>query len=277
MAAPTPGTCTVVSGSVSCAIGTITAKGQVRVTVNADVAADRLPGPLSNTATASTTTTDPNPANNSSQATVTVASSADLALTKSASPTTIVFGQPVTYTLTVRNSGPSRALGASISDPLPAGLTFVSSPDGCTVAAGTVTCPVGALDSSDSRVLSFIANTPAGGSGDVTNTATVSATTTDPNPANNAASASSTTQVRADVSLTKTTSAGPVAGGPITYTLTATDGGQSDAAGVVITDTLPTGITVTSATGPGARRLSADDQRRRRHGAAGVAWSPSGE
>jgi len=250
-ASSTQGVCTVTAGAVSCTIGTITATGQVRVTVNADVAADRVAGPLSNTASAAATTADPNPANNSSQATVTVTTSADLALTKSASPTTIVFGQPVTYTLTVRNSGPSRAVGATISDPLPAGLTFASSPDGCTVAASTVTCPVGALDSGASRTVAFTANTPAGGSGDVTNTATVSATTTDPNPANNAASASSTTQVRADVSLTKTASASPVAGGIITYVLTAINNGPSDAAGVVITDTLPTGITVTSATGPG--------------------------
>ena len=108
------------AGAVSCTIGTITATGQVRVTVNADVAADRLAGPLSNTASATATTADPNPGQQlRHSATVTVTTSADLALTKSASPTTIVFGQPVTYTLTVRNNGPSRAVGATITDPLP--------------------------------------------------------------------------------------------------------------------------------------------------------------
>jgi len=249
-AGATQGTCTVTGGAVACTLGTITAAGQVRVTVDGGVDADRTTA-LTNTATASSTTTDPNPANNTGSVTVPVLASADLALTKSASPGTIVFGQPVTYTLTTRNNGPSQAVGATITDPLPAGLTFASSPSGCTVAASTVTCPVGTLAPGASNTVTFTASTPAGGSGDVSNTATVTATTPDPNPANNSATAASTSQAQADLSLTKTASASPVAGGQISYTLTARNNGPSNATGVVITDTIPAGVSVVSAGGTG--------------------------
>ena len=250
-AGPTQGSCTVTGGEVSCAVGTIAAGGVVRVTIQADVAPDAAAGPLTNTASASASTPDPLPANNSGAATIIVSTSADLELTKSATPSTVVFGQVVTYSLTVRNNGPSQAVGASISDPLPAGLTFSTSPDGCTAAAGTVTCPVGTLAARAGRTVSFTAATPAGGSGDVTNIAVVSATTADPNTANNTASAVSTSQAQADLSLTKSASDSPVAGGPITYTLTARNAGPSTATAVVVTDTVPAGVTVTSATGGG--------------------------
>ena len=249
-ASATQGTCTITGGAVACTLGTVTAGGQVLLTVGADVADDRI-ADLTNTASASSTTTDPSPGNNTAAVTVPVQASADLALTKSAAPGTVVFGQPVTYTLTTRNNGPSQATRATITDPLPAGLTFASSPDGCTVAAGTVTCPVGTLAVGASRTVAFTANTPAGGSGDVINTATVTATTPDPNTANNAATAALTSQAQADLSLTKTASANLVAGQQITYTLTTRNNGPSDATGVVISDTVPAGVGVVSAAGPG--------------------------
>ncbi len=247
----TQGSCTITAGVVSCAVGSLTATGSVRVTVIADVAADRAAGPLANSTTVGSATTDPTPDNNTATATVTVGTSADVALTKVATPATIVFGQPVTYTLTARNNGPSSATGVVVSDPLPAGLTFASSASGCTAGAGVVTCPIGTLANGAAGSASFIVNTPAGGSGTVTNTAAVSATTSDPTPGNNSASAVSTTSTQADVSITKTAPANPVAGSPLTYSLVVTNNGPSAAAGVVVGDAVPAGITPTSASGPG--------------------------
>ena len=45
---------------------------------------------------------------------------------KSESPAPAVAGQPLTYTLTVTNNGPSNATGVTVTDPLPAALSFVS-------------------------------------------------------------------------------------------------------------------------------------------------------
>ncbi len=61
--------------------------------------------------------------NNQAAATVAIVAP-DLVLTKSAPPEALV-GSDVTYTLTVRNRGSSVAWGQSLSDPLPAGVTFV--------------------------------------------------------------------------------------------------------------------------------------------------------
>ena len=251
-AAPTQGSCTVTAGRVDCLLGTVAASGTVTITVQGTVGSTTAPGTLTNTASVTSDTLDPDATTNTVSTPVTVTASADVGLSKSANPVgTIVPGNQVTYTLTATNTGPSQASGVSISDPLPTGLTFVSSADGCTAAAGIVTCPVGDLPSGQVAVRSFVALAGSGLTGIVNNTATVSATTSDPNSANNSASTSSSTTAQADLSLTKTTSAGPIAGREITYTLNATNSGPSNATGAVITDTLPAGITFTAGTFPG--------------------------
>jgi len=54
----------------------------------------------------------------------------------------------------------------------------------------------------------------------------------------------------ADLSITKTDFPDPVgAGGLLTYTITANNAGPSDAQDVVVTDTLPAGVTVVSTSG----------------------------
>jgi uncharacterized repeat protein (TIGR01451 family) len=70
-------------------------------------------------------------------------------------------------------------------------------------------------------------------------TATAASTTSDPVPGNNTATAATVVEVRADLSLTLTDAPDPViAGTELTYTAVVTNGGPSDATGVVLT--LPT-------------------------------------
>jgi uncharacterized repeat protein (TIGR01451 family) len=126
-----------------------------------------------------------------------------LAISKIDTPDPVVAGQNVTYTITVTNSGPGPAASATLSDPLPAGTTFVSlsAPGGwsCTTppvgGSGAISCTIASLGvgSGVFTLTAAIAPTTTGGTV-VTNTATVSSSTTDPNPANNSASA--TTLVR---------------------------------------------------------------------------------
>ena len=76
---------------------------------------------------------DPNPGNNSAGVTETPTTppppppaQADLALTKTADQTSVMFGQNVTFTFVIRNAGPAAATNVVVSDSFPPGLVFVS-------------------------------------------------------------------------------------------------------------------------------------------------------
>src|SRR3989441_1214321 len=121
--------------------------------------------------------------------------SADLFLTMTASPATVVTGALIAYSITVTNAGPASAPGVTVSDPLPGGTMFVSataSPGSCTTPAlggtGTVTCGLGTLASGASATIIIFVNVTLA-SGTLSNTAQVSATVIDPNTANNSATA----------------------------------------------------------------------------------------
>jgi uncharacterized repeat protein (TIGR01451 family) len=109
--------------------------------------------------------------------------SPDLEMTKTG-PALVTEGTNAVYTLTAKNLGPTTATGVTITDPVPAGSTFVSAP-GCTLAAGAVTCAVGTLASGASQ--SFTLTVRAGSGSSLVNTATVAGLQTDPNLANNVA------------------------------------------------------------------------------------------
>jgi len=193
---------------------------------------------------------DTNLANNSASATTTVNPVADLAVTKSDSPDPVLVGQELTYTVGVQNNGPSAAPGVSLSDTLPAGVTFTSatpSQGTCSQSAGTVTCPLGTIANGASASVQ-IKVTPTT-TGSITNQASVSSAVSDPVPANNTASAATTVDPVADLSITKSDSPDPVSSGQeLTYTIAVNNAGPSSAAGAVVTDTLPSGVTFTSAT-----------------------------
>ncbi|GEP32565.1 hypothetical protein NSZ01_03330 [Nocardioides szechwanensis] len=75
---------------------------------------------------------------------------ADLSLTKNVDVSTAAAGQTVTYTLTVHNAGPADSHDVTITDALPAGLTWSSSSPGCT-GTTTVTCQLNTVPSGASR------------------------------------------------------------------------------------------------------------------------------
>src|SRR5262249_45191057 len=86
-----------------------------------------------------------------------LSSLADLAITKSDSPDPVVTGSNITYTITVRNSGPTDASTVTVTDNLPSTTTFVA----CSVSGGVGgTCG----GSSNNRTITFTsipANTAA--------------------------------------------------------------------------------------------------------------------
>jgi uncharacterized repeat protein (TIGR01451 family) len=262
---PVPGgwSCSVTAGNLACTAATLAVNASATFTVVVNVNAGTASGTvITDTANVSASTPDPNPNNNSATASVVVATAgqADLAVTSSASPNPVTDGNNITYTQTATNNGPAAATGAKFTDPIPANTTFVSlaSPPGwtCTTppvgSTGTVTCtnPSVAAGATANFPLIVKVNMGTAPGTVISNTATVSATPSDPNPANN--SATSTTVVasptQSDVAIQKTASPEPVDQGTnLTYTLQVTNNGPAVAQGVTVSDPLPAQVTFTSA------------------------------
>lgn len=234
-------------------------------------------GNIVNAATVSAIgTTDPNPANDSAQVTTAVTAGADLTLSKSAAPAPAISGQSVTFTLVARNLGPSDAQNVSFTDVMPTGfvITGGTQPAGWTCTnngANTErTCArSGAFANGSVDNFTIVATVPASGtnsSGDVTNTATITSTTPDPNgPAlgtnnNNGSVTFTVLSDGADLQLTKAKSPALVAvwdgigadtDSRMTSTVTVRNLGPRAASGQVqVVDELAAGEEFLSSSGP---------------------------
>lgn len=113
--------------------------------------------------------------------------SADLVLIKTDPPGRAPTGRNLTYTLTVTNNGPDDASGVSVDDQLPPSVTFVyaaPSQGTCGQSAGIVSCYLGTVGSGGTATIDIVVKPTVAGI--ITNTASVSASTADPNGDNNA-------------------------------------------------------------------------------------------
>jgi uncharacterized repeat protein (TIGR01451 family) len=197
---------------------------------------------------------DPNSANDQGSAVVVTGgggpSLADLSIQKTDSPDPLHVGQQLTYTLLVTNRGPAGASNVTVTDPLPGAVTFFSataSQGGCS-GTTTVTCVLGGIAAGDSATVSLVVTVGPAAVPSITNTASVTATETDPNPSDNSSTAPTTVAPSADISLAKTVSnPAPLVSQTFTFTVTATNNGPSTANGVVVTDLVPPGLAFISA------------------------------
>jgi uncharacterized repeat protein (TIGR01451 family) len=220
---------------------------------------------ITNSATVSSTTPDPDASNNTGSATTVVTSSntADLAITKVAPYSNFAYaGENTVFVLTVMSNGPATATGVTVTDVLPAGLTYqgVDAP-GFTCSGppvgtnGTVTCTEASMSSAPAGIDIFagiLAGTPGGTT--FSNTATIAAVTPDAVPGNNSSTATLTTSTSSapasDMQMTKTAPATANPGETITYNLEFGSFATTKS-NVTVTDVLPAGVTFQSVTAVG--------------------------
>jgi len=182
--------CIETAPTVRCSLPSLAAGASatpITVTVTVDEEASDG-GSVSNTATVASDTPDPDPTNNTATVNTPLDRSADLAASKWHDGPAIP-GSTITYSIGVRNEGPSDATGVTVTDLLPAYLQLVSATgEGwtCTTEVEctlTGTLPAGTSAESITLVAEVLADAPA----EVTNTASVSGNEPDPTPGNDTA------------------------------------------------------------------------------------------
>ncbi|HEX2831887.1 MAG TPA: IPTL-CTERM sorting domain-containing protein [Thermoanaerobaculia bacterium] len=246
------------TGTITCTIASLAPAATATFTFVFHVNSSTASGtPLTNIADVSSSTSDPDNSDNSSSTTAAVATSADVRVVKSG-PTGTSPGLNTTYTIAVANDGPSDAANVTLNDILPPEVTFVSLTQNsgptfnCVTPAsganGTVTCTlasfVAGAGANFTLVVQVIPATPFGGT--ITNTATISTTTTDPDGSDNSSSTTANVTSLADVRVTKTGATVIHAGETTSYTITVTNDGPTAAQNVELSDPLPANTTFVS-------------------------------
>ncbi|MET1259864.1 gliding motility-associated C-terminal domain-containing protein [Flagellimonas sp. DF-77] len=179
----------------------------------------------------------------------------DLELTKTASTESPDVTENVIFTLRVANLGPNDASGAQVTDVLPSGLDFVSDTGAGTYDDNTGIWNIGNLTSGSFSEIQITANVNT--SGNYTNVAEITAhdqLDVDSSPNNDVLAEDDqdavtlTPRALVDLSVTKVADTNsPDVGSTITFTITVTNDGPSDATAVVVTDLLASGYAFDSA------------------------------
>ncbi len=255
-ATPSQGSCAG-TDTVTCDLGTVEAGAahDVTVTIVATAGHGAVPS-VTNTATVSAGTADPNASNNEASADTTVDPAADLQLSKTGSPDPVTVGDDVTYTLTVHNAGPSPAAAVSVSDALPAGLSLVSAVsssgqlhgnrhDRSATSGRSTRAPRTTSRSRSSRPRARRRSRPSRIPRQSLRPPRIRIRRT----TRRAPRRPSQPPPSADLQLSIVDAPDPVeAGNDVTYTLTAHNDGPDAAAGVTVSDPLPAGLSLVSAT-----------------------------
>lgn len=118
-------------------------------------------------------------------------SSSDMMISLNGPGSSVNASDPLTYTITVKNNGPTTATNINVKDILPDGVQFVDLTPPTTGSANYsnidkgLTWTIGQLGNGEEATLTVTVKPTV--AGDIKNTATVTADQADPNPANNTA------------------------------------------------------------------------------------------
>ena len=201
---------------------------------------------------------DPEPESNIASDNDPLVAEADLAIVKTVSSSNILAGGQISYRIEVTNNGPSGVVGATVSDVLPAGLSngawscqaTAGSKCGQSSGSGNIEATVD-LAVGGRAIFTLLATIAPDYSGSVVNTANVipPVDLNDQTMGNNSSTTRTVVGRNADLEISKTSAVTSVrAGEQLSYTLTITNRGVSEAEDVVITDPLPAGLELISIT-----------------------------
>ena len=143
---------------------------------------------LSNTATVNddgSNGADPNPADNTSSDTTPLSLPTDLVVVKSAPFNPVIAGTPLTYTVTVSNTGQFDAFNVQVVDTLPGQVRFAWASPGCAEASGVVTCDLGNLIAGNQSSLQIRVTVPVTTSNKITNQVSVTSIPGETDPTDN--------------------------------------------------------------------------------------------
>ncbi|WP_111706920.1 T9SS type B sorting domain-containing protein [Lutibacter citreus] len=180
-----------------------------------------------------------------------VVTGSDLVTVKTVSEAIPAEGDNIVYSIAVTNNGPSDATGVSLTDLLPAGVTYVSDNQNGAYNRGSGIWTIGYIVTGATVTMNITASVNAGTAGSIITNATTAAKGDqfDPTTDGDVLEAAIRVGNFVDIALTKVVdNATPNAGDIITYTITVVNNGDAVVTGLVVTDELPSGLTYETVT-----------------------------
>ncbi len=212
------------------------------------VAAPQIDGTVTNTAFVTGDVLDPLPDNDLAAAVLSVRSSANLAVTQIITPNPAAEGGPMTIQLLVTNAGPSAATGVQLSDTLTGTLSLLgatNSQGNLTVTNNMVNCMLGDLAKGGTASVTLHSQPDAVGY--IYSVASVAANESDPDLSDNLSGTNIAVMVEADLAVGVGVNPSVVGlGNVFTYSVIVTNLGPNSADNVILTNVLPSTLTLIS-------------------------------
>ncbi|NUY81627.1 DUF11 domain-containing protein, partial [Flavobacterium sp. MAH-1] len=224
---------------------TLAAGSTVTYTINI-IIPGAMTAPLTSQTVVTSTSTDPTPACTQCTDTDTNTFGADIEVVNTDNNITYVQGSNNVYIVTVTNHGPMDATNVHVTNPIPGGITAFSwtGSNGSTGTNVNLDDTIPTLAAGTTVTYTITLGVPAGFTGPLTSTTTVTSATTDPTPGCTQCVDTDTQALAgADLVVLKTDHASVfIPGAQMSYDITITNNGPDVATNVDVSDAVPAGI-----------------------------------